>query len=82
MRKARSEAHIVDFPGGHNMSLDCWCEPAKMYWITDDHNQKVFIIEHQDDCPVHHKTILAERDAVQDWITKILNKIKIDGLAN
>lgn len=71
----RNEAHIVDFPAGHNMSIDCWCEPSAMYWMVDDNEQKIFIVEHQDDCPVHHKTITAERDHVQDWITRNLNQV-------
>lgn len=72
----RNEAHLINFPAGHILSLDCWCEPCKMYWKKNEHGLKVFVVEHTDDAPHHHKAIIKERNKKQDWITQMLDTIE------
>ncbi len=68
--------HVVTQPVGHVMSVDCWCEPKDMEWsVIDGH--RVLVVYHQDDSPHHHRAILAERDRAQDWITLLLNAVRI-----
>ena len=73
-RMNKNEAHVSDYPAGHRMTVDCWCEPTKIWWATDN-NKKVLVIEHRDDVPAHHKVILKQRNDNQDWITQTLNTI-------
>lgn len=70
----RHEMHITSFPAGHVLSIDCWCEPAKIHWSKDE-NGPILIVEHQDDCQFHHKTMLYERSVKRDWITRILDAV-------
>jgi hypothetical protein len=76
MDPQRHEVHIINFPAGHKLAVDCWCEPSRMYWTKDAKANPVFMVEHRDDCPHHHTTILAQRDKEKDWITKTLDAIR------
>ncbi len=84
----RSEVHLQDFPNGHCLSADCWCEPSHTYWVTNKHGVQVFVVEHSDDTPVHHGTVLNERtDHSRDpdpvstpdaaWITRALDRVGV-----
>ncbi len=72
----RNEAHLVSFPAGHVLSTDCWCEPSKMYWKINPNGVEIFVVEHTDDGPYHHKVILREREDKQDWITTMLESVQ------
>jgi hypothetical protein len=82
----RNEVHVCDLPSGHRNSVDCWCEPVKIYWIRNKHNVDVFVVEHNDEVNKHHAVAVAERDfdinagvstPVRDpsapWISRALN---------
>jgi hypothetical protein len=75
----RNELHIINYPAGHLMSTDCFCEPSNIYWQTNNYGVSVLIIEHHDDVPAHHSVILAQRTEQKDWISNLLNNIKYHG---
>jgi hypothetical protein len=76
MDKNRHEVHIIQFPAGHKLSTDCFCEPSNIYWTKDPTGNPVLMVIHRDDCPHHHTTILAQRDKEKDWITKMLDSVR------
>lgn len=77
--KGRPELHLVEFPAGHILAgHECWCEPILLGWTEMEDGTHIFEIEHRDDCPTHHRTILHERDIKQDWITRTLNEVNIE----
>jgi len=71
----RNELHVVNFPAGHLMSTDCWCEPSDIHWETNSFGIEVLVIEHRDDVPIHHSVILEQRKDKQDWISTLLDKV-------
>jgi len=72
----RNVLHVINFPTGHTLSSDCWCEPAKIYWNKDGNGTMCLMIEHHDDTPNHHKVIVNERNRRLDWITRSLNEVR------
>lgn len=72
-----NELHIVTQPVGHIMSRDCWCEPVDMEWQDMEDVGRVLVVYHKDDSPHHHRVILAQRTANQDWITRGLDNVKL-----
>jgi hypothetical protein len=83
MDAPRNEVHITIGPVGHRMSTDCWCEPNRIYWHTNIHGVVMLVVEHNDETPAHHNTVLAARDldldSVSDgdadapWVSRALN---------
>ena len=82
----RNEVHLCDFPNGHTLSTDCWCEPKNIYWVTNKHGIEVLVVEHSDNTPMHHLDVLGDRhDHTRDaytcnepdapWITRALNRV-------
>ncbi len=82
----RNEVHLCDFPNGHVLSIDCWCEPTRYYWVTNKHGINVLVVEHVDDTPSHHMDVLNERESRKrkrslvnnpdaTWITRVLEKV-------
>ena len=56
---------------------DCWCEPVDMEWQVIPDMGRVLVVYHTDDSPHHHKVVIAERDRVKDWITIVLNNVRL-----
>jgi hypothetical protein len=77
MNNFRNEAHIINFPAGHVLSCDCWCEPSEIKWEKDPHGNPVLVVYHMDDSKFHHRVILEERSINRDWITRYLNHIRL-----
>ena len=71
----RNEVHLTDTDNGHTLDTDCWCEPTKMYWYTNQHNITMFVVEHNDETHAHHAHVLREREAGRDWITVTLDSL-------
>lgn len=75
-KEGRNEIHLVGCPVGHVLAgHDCWCEPIIRGWKTTADKKRAFVIEHHDDGPHHHLTILNERISRKDWITETLNEV-------
>lgn len=55
--------HLVNHLNGHDMSVQCWCEPAKIYWIKTKLGVEVMVVEHEDYNDKHREVQLAERRA-------------------
>ncbi len=81
----RNEVHIT-LPGtGHELSTDCFCEPTRIYWYTNQHGIRMLVVEHVDEHSAHHSTVLAARDLDLDsisdespdspWVTRALNAL-------
>jgi len=77
------ETHLAS-GAGHDMSVDCWCEPVQLYLFNkSDGSGTVLVVRHVDnhDEPdendeIHiHETILNMRDDAQDWITRVLDAV-------
>jgi len=60
----RNEVHICHTDVGHNDSVDCWCEPVRIYWYTNKNNILMLVVEHNDDSHIHRltRTAVRERD--------------------
>ena len=86
----RNEVHICDHENGHELSVDCWCEPTWINWVKNRYGVNALVVEHNDDRPsdVHRQVVLAlrERDKHQvlpveegyvdaPWITRMLDEI-------
>lgn len=85
-RMERNEVHLCDFPNGHSLSPDCWCEPTNIYWVTNKYSLKVLVVEHRDETPLHRIDVIADRNSHSRdqyginepdaaWITRMLNRI-------
>lgn len=59
---SQNEVHIVNQPNGHHMSVDCWCEPVSIKWMTNFLGIRVLVVEHNDLTMDHHSLVLARRD--------------------
>lgn len=86
----RNEVHVCNFPNGHSLSTDCWCEPVIIKWMTNKFGVKVLVVEHNDDTPQHRLVITAERERDinveynrnhpdASWITRVLRDIPTEG---
>lgn len=71
----QNEFHIVQFPAGHEMSVDCWCEPSLISWAKNKMGEPVLLIRHRDDTQAHHTVMLDHRNHKRDWITRALDAI-------
>lgn len=40
--------HLYTPENNHVASDDCWCEPARSYWITDKDGRQVHVFEHNE----------------------------------
>jgi len=84
----RNEVHLVDYPNGHHLSTDCWCEPTNIKWVRNKHGIDILVVEHSDDTAQHRVMVLdrrehskriitlrdpAERTPDAVWITRILD---------
>lgn len=79
----RNEVHLVTAQNGHVLSIDCWCEPSHIEWVTNKLGIKMLVIEHDDETLKHHILVNAERERDRrkpcldfhtdlDWITRAL----------
>lgn len=75
----RNEVHVCLGPNGHISSVDCWCEPSSIRWITNKFGIKILIVEHDDQEPItmHHSGVVYARDRTQDWITVLLEEVSV-----
>ena len=62
--------HLVSFPlnghvltNSHEHAFDCWCEPARIYWVTNIHGIHILIVEHNDYTAKHRHLQLQEQEA-------------------
>jgi hypothetical protein len=92
MMKQRNEVHICSAHNGHCNTVDCWCEPVRIYWYTNVFNIAVLIVEHDDDAHVHRLVRTSARERDKDipfapdnksgvdapWITRALDCVKTD----
>jgi len=69
----RPEVHLTLANNGHIHSTDCWCEPNRIYWYTNDKNVTMLVVEHNDDQLQNRLVIVNNREAIQDWVTRILS---------
>jgi len=90
--EARNEAHICFHDSGHQNSVDCWCEPSRIYWFTNVHGVTILVVEHVDDARIHRLVRTAARERDKDieyapnvswgidepWISRALDRVKID----
>lgn len=55
--------HLVSELNGHHMhpdskhAHDCWCEPAKLFWVRNNYGILVLVVEHNDYFPVQQRHI-------------------------
>jgi hypothetical protein len=75
MKNGHNEFHIVQFPAGHEMSSDCWCEPSLISWGKNRDGDPILLIRHHDDTNTHHTVMLDHRNHKHDWITRMLDTI-------
>ena len=71
----RNEVHLTNIDNGHELDTDCWCEPTKMYWYTNQHGIKMFVVEHNDETAAQRSAVLHSREAGRDWITAVLDSL-------
>lgn len=69
----RNEVHLVQCKNGHLMSVDCWCEPNKIYWRQNMFGVQYLVVEHEDDTLRNHEFVIRERATDPDWVTRLLN---------
>jgi hypothetical protein len=58
------EVHICNPDGGHVQSHDCWCEPARVYWVMKDKNTLIHVTEHNE--PI---------TALPPWVSQVLGSV-------
>jgi len=68
----RNEAHLVQCKNGHHLSIDCWCEPNRIYWRRNAFGVLYLIVEHNDDTLRNHTFVLNERKDNPDWVDRAL----------
>jgi len=73
---SHNEVHLCDYPNGHELSTDCWCEPVNIRTMVNKHGIEMLVVEHVDDTPIHHIVIVNNRELEPDWITRVLAKVK------
>jgi len=68
--EAHPVVHLVSFPlNGHVMHAnslhahDCWCEPARVFWVQNNHGVLVLVVEHNDYTMKQRRDQLAEQAA-------------------
>jgi hypothetical protein len=73
----KREFHICAAFNGHRASVDCFCEPVRIYWLKDLNGIPVIVVEHNDegDVSVHRSTVIIQRDRVPDWVTSLLDTV-------
>lgn len=83
----RNEVHVCHSNTGHINSVDCWCEPQRIYWYTNPHGVKALIVEHEEATDLHRIAHIALRERDKNlicdgsllwgidepWITRILD---------
>jgi hypothetical protein len=88
-----NEVHICFADSGHRDSVDCWCEPARIYWYTNPLNIRMLVVEHADDARIHRLVRIAARERDKDlpfvpandfgldqpWITRALDRVPDTG---
>lgn len=81
--EAHPVVHLVNFPlNGHVLSTqcehagDCWCEPAKLFWVKNNHGVLILVVEHNDYTDAHRVQQLADQERgvpeVLAWINHVL----------
>jgi len=55
------QGHVMIPDSRH--ATDCWCEPARIYWVQNKWGVRVLIVEHNDYSPAHRKQQLADQEA-------------------
>lgn len=78
-KKITGELHVMlSRFHGHAGSADCWCEPNRVYVReVNGYPGLTRIIEHNDEVNENHLVTLNRRSLDDDWITKVLNKVRI-----
>lgn len=71
------EVHLCRAPNGHELSVDCWCEPTLIRLDTRQDPEGILVVRHVDDESLHlHRAgMLFARDQAQDWVTQFLNEL-------
>lgn len=71
------EVHLCRAPNGHELSVDCWCEPSVINLDTHSHPEGILVVRHKDEesLNLHRAGMLFARDQAQDWITQCLNDL-------
>jgi len=85
----RNEVHITLVPNGHHLSTDCWCEPNRIYWYTNQRGINIFVVEHDDSTLEHRYTVIEQRDhdlklpldgsSDAPWVSRVLNAQRYEG---
>jgi len=71
----RNELHLVENLNGHELDIDCWCEPQGT-WTRHKHGILIFVVQHLDGKQTsHHHNIVAMRTLSPDPTTNFLNSI-------
>jgi hypothetical protein len=70
------EMHFSQFKNGHEQSIDCWCEPV-VDWFRNNEGLFMGLVSHNDESPLHRRSVLRSRQVMPDWITTILNEIPV-----
>ena len=81
MHDPDNEVHVTNGNNGHLMSVDCWCEPASVVRLTNNHGVEMLIIEHSDHTLIHRQDVVHHRNV--DSLDHIRNPqlhIKVDSL--
>jgi hypothetical protein len=59
--------HLVEALNGHVLcphtsgAHDCWCEPAKLYWVKNVHGVMILVVEHNDYTLQHRQLQLVDQ---------------------
>jgi hypothetical protein len=72
----RNEAHVTDAHNGHELDVDCWCEP-RSEWRINSHGVRILVVLHNDAMPHHPQraNVVSMRNLTRDYITSLLNSI-------
>ncbi len=79
----RNEVHLCAAGNGHELSVDCWCEPTSIRWHTNQHGVQMLVVEHNDTTLKHRILVISERERDRalpygqnepdaPWITRVL----------
>lgn len=73
----QDEYHLISIPDvGHVPSLDCWCEPAVIYYVDAPEGAGLIkVIEHDEPSKKVHALVLKHRDEHPDWVTAIFDEV-------
>ena len=78
MKAHNPEQHICDPKAGHEHSINCWCEPSRVYWMKDYLDHEILVVEHNDEAKTPHVEVIKARTHTPDWITMVLWEVGKD----